>query len=60
MRIGIDARLINETGVGRYIRNLVREIGHQDKINEYTIFLKKKNIRVLNSQTHDGKKYWQM
>ena len=42
MRIGIDARLINETGVGRYIRNLVREIGHQDKINEYTIFLKKK------------------
>ncbi|MEK7543837.1 MAG: glycosyltransferase family 1 protein [Patescibacteria group bacterium] len=42
MNIGIDARLINETGVGRYIRNLVREIGHQDKINEYTIFLKKK------------------
>lgn len=42
MRIGIDARLIHETGVGRYIRNLVRELGRQDKINEYTVFLKKK------------------
>lgn len=42
MNIGIDARLISETGVGRYIRNLVREIGRQDKMNEYTVFLKKK------------------
>ena len=24
MKIGIDARLINETGVGRYIRNLMK------------------------------------
>ncbi|MDP1721654.1 MAG: glycosyltransferase family 1 protein [Candidatus Gottesmanbacteria bacterium] len=44
MRIGIDARLINETGVGRYIRNLVRELGRQDKTNEYTVFLKKKEF----------------
>lgn len=38
MRIGIDVRLWNETGVGRYIRNLVREIGHLDRENEYVLF----------------------
>lgn len=40
MRIGIDARLINETGVGRYIRNLIRELAMQDKTNEYVVFLR--------------------
>ncbi len=39
MKIGIDARLIDETGVGRYIRNLVGELAKQDTINEYVIFL---------------------
>ncbi len=41
MRIGIDARLINETGVGRYIRNLIRGLGVQDRTNEYVVFLRK-------------------
>jgi len=39
MKIGIDARLINETGVGRYIRNLIREIGKLDSENQYIIYL---------------------
>lgn len=39
MRIGIDARLWNETGVGRYIRNLVTELQVIDTKNEYTLFL---------------------
>lgn len=39
MRIGIDARLINETGVGRYIRNLIVELGNIDTTNQYVVFL---------------------
>lgn len=39
MKIGIDARLINETGVGRYIRNLIEQLGHVDDKNEYVVFL---------------------
>lgn len=37
MNIGIDIRLYSETGVGRYIRNLVANIGMQDKTNAYTL-----------------------
>lgn len=44
MRIGIDARLIEETGVGRYIRNLLRTLGEIDRSNEYVIFLRKKSF----------------
>ena len=41
MKIGIDARLIDETGVGRYIRNLIEELGKIDNKNSYTVFLRK-------------------
>lgn len=44
MRIGIDARLIGETGVGRYIRNLIGEVAKQDDTNEYVIFLPTKQF----------------
>jgi len=43
MRIGIDARLIEETGVGRYIRNLLQNLASQDKENIYIIFLRQKS-----------------
>ena len=43
MRIGIDARLIEETGVGRYIRNLIAELARLDETNEYTVFLRKES-----------------
>lgn len=39
MRIGIDTRLWNETGVGRYIRNLIYELQIIDKQNEYVLFV---------------------
>lgn len=39
MRIGIDCRLWNETGVGRYIRNLVEELNKIDSKNEYILFV---------------------
>lgn len=41
MKIGIDARLMNETGVGRYVRNLIDELGKIDTKNSYVIFLRK-------------------
>src|SRR5260221_14571272 len=50
MRIGIDARLWNQTGVGRYIRNLVINLEKIDKNNYYVLFtLKKDNIKVYSS-----------
>ncbi len=39
MTIGIDARLWGESGVGRYIRNLVINIAKIDKRNSYVIFI---------------------
>lgn len=39
MRIGIDARLWNETGVGRYIRNLVSSLHKLDTKNQYILFV---------------------
>jgi len=39
MRIGIDARLLNETGVGRYIRNLIEQLKELDKENQYIVYL---------------------
>ncbi len=41
MKIGIDARLMFETGVGRYIRNLIVELGKIDRTNSYVVFLRK-------------------
>ena len=37
MKIGIDVRLQNESGVGRYIRNLTRELKIVDKNNKYIL-----------------------
>ncbi len=39
MKIGIDARLINETGVGRYIRNLIAGLQETDTKNRYVVYL---------------------
>ncbi len=39
MRIGIDARLYSQTGVGRYIRNLIRELAIINKNDEFYIYL---------------------
>lgn len=47
MRIGIDARLWNETGVGRYIRSLFYYLAEIDSENEYVWFLGKKEFETL-------------
>jgi hypothetical protein len=50
MRIGIDARLWEQTGVGRYIRNLVVNLQKIDKKNEYVLFVRKEDLGNLKSQ----------
>lgn len=39
MKIGIDARFYNESGVGRYLRNLIYHLQTIDKKNQYHILL---------------------
>ncbi len=43
MKIGIDARLYASSGIGRYIRNLIRELENIDSTNEYIIFIGKRD-----------------
>src|SRR3989344_7758063 len=38
MKIVIDARMYQESGVGRYIRNLIENLKKIDKQNEYILF----------------------
>lgn len=54
MRIGIDCRLWNQTGVGRYIRNLVIELSKIDSKNAYILFARtadRKDIEQLANST---------
>ena len=44
MRIGIDARLYSESGIGRYIRNLLKYLQKLDSNNDYFVFLLKKDF----------------
>ena len=54
MRIGIDVRLCNESGVGRYIRNLVVNLAKIDKKNSYVIYVNNKDReeveKVINKE----------
>jgi len=50
MRIGIDCRLWDQTGVGRYTRNLVLNIGELDGKNKYFLFALKQDFGNLKSQ----------
>jgi glycosyltransferase involved in cell wall biosynthesis len=46
-KIGIDARLWNQTGVGRYIRNLVWQLEKLDTKNEYILFFRKDEFETV-------------
>lgn len=50
MKILIDARLygLENAGLGRYINNIVKELGENDTENEYTILLRKKYFDSLD------------
>lgn len=51
MRIGIDARMLGPNvgggGLGRYVEELVRELGQLDHKNRYVLFLKKENLKLV-------------
>lgn len=55
MRIGIDCRLWEQTGVGRYTRNLVLNLQKLDKKNQYILFIRKEDIPSLKSQIMNSK-----
>lgn len=55
MRIGIDCRLWNESGVGRYIRNLVKNLQALDKDNTYVLFVLNKDYDNVKSIIHNSK-----
>lgn len=44
MRIGIDARMYSESGIGRYIRNLISQLEKLDSQSDYFVFLIKKDF----------------
>ena len=50
IRIGIDARFWNETGVGRYTRNLIEQLQQLDKRNEYLLFARSKDYKQIKLQ----------
>lgn len=56
MRIGIDARLWNETGVGRYIRSLFRYLPSLDLRNEYVWFFRRKEYETISMPASSWKK----
>lgn len=39
LNIGIDCRMANESGIGRYITNIVRNLSDSDKDNQYTLYV---------------------
>src|SRR3990167_10003333 len=55
MRIGIDVRLWNQTGVGRYIRNLVTNLAEIDKKNEYVLFARSEDKNEIDPFIHDSR-----
>ena len=54
MRIGIDTRLWNESGVGRYIRNLIEWLLIIDKKNSYSLFVLPKDKENIILRLRSG------
>lgn len=48
-KIGIDVRLWNETGIGRYIRNLISNLAVLDKAHTYVLFTQSKDLEKIKS-----------
>ena len=55
MKIGIDCRLWDETGVGRYTRNLVLNLQNLDKKNSYALFVLSKDRKEILEQIPNDK-----
>ena len=50
MRIGIDARMIDNTGIGRYLQNVLVHLARIDTHNEYIVFINAENSRVVEQK----------
>jgi glycosyltransferase involved in cell wall biosynthesis len=57
MKIGIDARLYAETGIGRYISNLIKYLEEVDAVNDYVIFVNKNGSERYRPQNPRFKKW---
>ncbi len=55
MRIGIDCRLWEQTGVGRYTRNLVLNLQKVDRNNSYVLFVRPEDYGNIKSQIKNNK-----
>lgn len=53
MKIGIDARLWDQTGVGRYIRNLCINLQKIDKKNKYVLFARSNDLESIKSKINN-------
>lgn len=53
MRIGIDCRMYrqNTAGIGRYTRNLIKNLLKIDKNNQYVLFMTAKDLAEFNLQS---------
>ena len=58
MRIGIDARLWEQTGVGRYIRNLAANLQKIDKKNHYVLFVRSADLESVSKEVTN--KNWEI
>ncbi|OGH11550.1 MAG: hypothetical protein A3B38_01950 [Candidatus Levybacteria bacterium RIFCSPLOWO2_01_FULL_36_13] len=55
MLIGIDCRLWNQTGVGRYTRNLIINLQMLDKKNNYVLFVRSEDYEDVKLQISNSK-----
>ncbi len=59
-RIGIDARLWNQTGIGRYIRNLVIQLLHAKNNYEFILFVRSQDVSSVKKLTMDSATIYQI
>ena len=54
MKIGIDARLygLEHTGIGRYIMELINQLGNRDLKHQFTIFVRPEHAEDIPKNPH--------
>jgi len=58
IKIGIDGRLWNQTGIGRYIKNICINLSEIDKKNEYVLFARSEDKNEIEKVI--SKKNWKI
>jgi glycosyltransferase involved in cell wall biosynthesis len=47
VRIAIDARKLGDYGIGTYVRNLLKQLSHQDQATEYVVFCRTSDLPAV-------------